>query len=39
MGQLAHYSIDVVARCRVLLDELMPHVREETRMCMKRENP
>lgn len=27
MGQPAHYSIDVVARCRLLLDELMPQVQ------------
>lgn len=28
MGQPAHYSLDIVARCRFLLDELMPQVRD-----------
>lgn len=27
MGQPAHYTVDIVARCRDLLDELMPQVR------------
>lgn len=27
MGQPAHYSMDIVARCRLLLDELMPQVQ------------